>query len=126
MGFDVDGVLTDGAIVYDSAGQEIKSFHVRDGLGIRMMRMADIPVGVVTGRSSPALSHRGTGSNYERQPNNSNHLSCQGEIHTTPNNPVGSGSLFPGLNGPGQGQLIGILDVHAHGNSAGQAGDLDR
>jgi len=55
---DVDGVLTDGAIVYDSAGQEIKSFHVRDGLGIRMMRMADIPVGVVTGRSSPALSHR--------------------------------------------------------------------
>jgi len=55
---DVDGVLTDGAITYDASGQEIKTFNVRDGLGLRMMSLAEIPVGIITGRSSPALSHR--------------------------------------------------------------------
>ena len=34
---DVDGVLTDGLLHYDANGEAIKSFHVRDGLGIRML-----------------------------------------------------------------------------------------
>ena len=55
---DVDGVLTDGAIVYDDRGVEIKSFHVRDGLGIRLLIGAGIRVGIVTGRRSEALLHR--------------------------------------------------------------------
>ena len=55
---DVDGVLTDGRIIYDDRGAEIKEFHVKDGLGIRMLILADVQVGIVTGRSSPALKHR--------------------------------------------------------------------
>lgn len=55
---DVDGVLTDGRIIYDDRGVEIKEFNVKDGLGIRMLMSAGIPVGIVTGRSCPALQHR--------------------------------------------------------------------
>jgi 3-deoxy-D-manno-octulosonate 8-phosphate phosphatase (KDO 8-P phosphatase) len=55
---DVDGVLTDGAIVYNNQGEEIKSFNVKDGLGIRMLMLSGIQVGIVTGRSSGALRHR--------------------------------------------------------------------
>ena len=55
---DVDGVLTDGQIVYTDQGHEIKSFNVRDGLGIRMVMDAGIQVGIVTARTSDALRHR--------------------------------------------------------------------
>ncbi len=55
---DVDGVLTDGSIVYSDSGEEIKSFNVRDGLGLRMLMDAGITVGIVTGRSSGALLKR--------------------------------------------------------------------
>jgi 3-deoxy-D-manno-octulosonate 8-phosphate phosphatase (KDO 8-P phosphatase) len=55
---DVDGVMTDGRIIYDSNGNEIKSFHVKDGLGIRLLIEAGIQVGIVTGRGSKALRHR--------------------------------------------------------------------
>jgi 3-deoxy-D-manno-octulosonate 8-phosphate phosphatase (KDO 8-P phosphatase) len=55
---DVDGVLTTGQVIYNDAGQETKVFHVRDGLGIRMLMEAGIQVGIVTGRRSMALVHR--------------------------------------------------------------------
>lgn len=55
---DVDGVMTDGGIIYDDRGDEIKKFHVKDGLGIRMLILSGIQIGIVTGRSSPALNHR--------------------------------------------------------------------
>lgn len=55
---DVDGVLTDGRIVYTDRGEEIKTFHVRDGLGIRLTMRAGIHVAVITGRRSDALAHR--------------------------------------------------------------------
>lgn len=55
---DVDGVLTDGRIIYNDRGEETKVFHVRDGLGIRLLIQAGIEVGIVTGRSSRALFHR--------------------------------------------------------------------
>ena len=55
---DVDGVLTDGRIIYDSSGAEIKAFHVRDGIGLRLLMAAGKQVGIITGRSSQALSHR--------------------------------------------------------------------
>jgi 3-deoxy-D-manno-octulosonate 8-phosphate phosphatase (KDO 8-P phosphatase) len=55
---DVDGVLTDGRIVYTGDGDEIKSFNVRDGYGIRLMLDAGIQVGIITGRRSGALRHR--------------------------------------------------------------------
>ena len=37
---DVDGVLTDGRIIFTDAGHEIKAFHVRDGTGIKVWRMS--------------------------------------------------------------------------------------
>jgi 3-deoxy-D-manno-octulosonate 8-phosphate phosphatase (KDO 8-P phosphatase) len=55
---DVDGVLTDGRIIYSDAGSQIKEFNVRDGLGIKLVIAAGIKVGIVTGRKSGALHHR--------------------------------------------------------------------
>jgi len=55
---DVDGVLTDGAIIYGHDGSEIKIFNVKDGLGLKLAMTAGIKVGIVTGRKSPALDHR--------------------------------------------------------------------
>ncbi len=55
---DVDGVLTDGGIIYSDNGREIKRFNVKDGLGIRLLIKTGIKIGVVTGRSSKALYHR--------------------------------------------------------------------
>ena len=55
---DVDGVLTDGAIIYDSRGEETKVFSVRDGLGLRLLMDAGVFVAILTGRASPALLAR--------------------------------------------------------------------
>jgi 3-deoxy-D-manno-octulosonate 8-phosphate phosphatase (KDO 8-P phosphatase) len=55
---DVDGVLTDGRIILDNAGNEYKAFHVRDGHGIKMLLRAGIKVAVITGRSSKVVEIR--------------------------------------------------------------------
>jgi 3-deoxy-D-manno-octulosonate 8-phosphate phosphatase (KDO 8-P phosphatase) len=55
---DVDGVLTDGQITYTDSGEQIKSFNSRDGLGLRLLMDNHIKVGIVTGRTSKALTHR--------------------------------------------------------------------
>lgn len=55
---DVDGVLTDGQLHYDANGEAIKSFHVRDGLGMKMLMDASIQVAVLSGRDSAILRHR--------------------------------------------------------------------
>lgn len=55
---DVDGVLTDGLLHYDANGEAIKSFHVRDGLGVKMLMEQGIQVAVLSGRSSPILQKR--------------------------------------------------------------------
>lgn len=55
---DVDGVLTDGAILIDDRGVEIKRFHVRDGQGITLLKDCGIEVGFITGRSSNAVRLR--------------------------------------------------------------------
>lgn len=56
--FDVDGVLTDGKIIYDEAGKETKAFNVKDGLIIGHLRKAGIIVGAISGRESAAVSKR--------------------------------------------------------------------
>jgi 3-deoxy-D-manno-octulosonate 8-phosphate phosphatase (KDO 8-P phosphatase) len=56
--FDVDGVLTDGRITITGNGLESKSFHVRDGLGLRLLRQAGIKVAFLTGRTSDAVAWR--------------------------------------------------------------------
>ena len=55
---DVDGVLTDGGIIYNDNGVETKVFNVKDGLGIRLLMEAGIHLGIITGRRSNALSFR--------------------------------------------------------------------
>lgn len=55
---DVDGVLTDGSLYFSADGEEMKAFHVHDGLGIRLLIESGIEVGVITGRSSAAVSKR--------------------------------------------------------------------
>lgn len=55
---DVDGVLTDGRIIYGSAGLEVLAFHVRDGFALKAAQDAGITVGLVSGRKSEALVRR--------------------------------------------------------------------
>ena len=55
---DVDGVLTDGSIIYNHGGRETKIFNSREGFGIKLVMEAGIKVGIVTGRRSEALRHR--------------------------------------------------------------------
>lgn len=55
---DVDGVLTDGTIIYTHTGDEIKTFHTRDGMGLRLLQEAGVEVGLITARSSEAVSRR--------------------------------------------------------------------
>jgi 3-deoxy-D-manno-octulosonate 8-phosphate phosphatase (KDO 8-P phosphatase) len=61
VGFDVDGVMTDGGIYLgDVAGQrlEFKRYEIQDGLGIAMLRLVDIPAAIVTGRVSDSVMLR--------------------------------------------------------------------
>lgn len=55
---DVDGVLTDGRIIYDHHGVETKAFDVKDGHGIKMIQRAGIEVGIITGRTSAVVEVR--------------------------------------------------------------------
>lgn len=55
---DVDGVLTDGAIIYDNNGLELKRFNVKDGQIIKYLKNAGIKVGVITGRDSEVVRFR--------------------------------------------------------------------
>jgi 3-deoxy-D-manno-octulosonate 8-phosphate phosphatase (KDO 8-P phosphatase) len=55
---DVDGVLTDGRLYYGSRGEVLKSFHVRDGHGIRALRGAGVEIAVISGRRSAAVVRR--------------------------------------------------------------------
>ena len=55
---DVDGVLTDGSIVYTDAGEELKRFHVRDGSGLKLWHLAGKRSAIVSGRKSAAVDRR--------------------------------------------------------------------
>ena len=55
---DVDGVLTDGSITYTSSGQEIKSFSVLDGLGIKLLMEAGVKFCILSSRSSAVTARR--------------------------------------------------------------------
>jgi 3-deoxy-D-manno-octulosonate 8-phosphate phosphatase (KDO 8-P phosphatase) len=55
---DVDGVLTDGGIVYGSGGLELKQFHVHDGTGIKLWHQAGKHSALITGRESPVVALR--------------------------------------------------------------------
>ena len=56
--FDVDGVLTDGSIIYTSEGQQIKIFHAHDGFGIERGFELGLRFGVISGKSTPVNDFR--------------------------------------------------------------------
>ncbi|MEW5721588.1 MAG: HAD hydrolase family protein [Thermodesulfobacteriota bacterium] len=56
--FDVDGVLTDGRIVLDDEGRELKFFDVRDGQGLRLLKGAGLEAAFLTGRRSRVVELR--------------------------------------------------------------------
>jgi 3-deoxy-D-manno-octulosonate 8-phosphate phosphatase (KDO 8-P phosphatase) len=62
---DVDGVLTDGRIIYDDNGLEYKEFSVRDGQIMRFLRNAGIKTGVITGRESQVVINRCKELNFD-------------------------------------------------------------
>ena len=55
---DVDGVMTDGKIIIDDNGREIKNFDVKDGHGLKILMKYDIDVVLLTGRRSAVVEHR--------------------------------------------------------------------
>ena len=58
LALDVDGVLTDGSVLYGASDQdEIKSFNIKDGLGIKLLQQSGIEVAIITGRTSAAVSY---------------------------------------------------------------------
>lgn len=55
---DVDGVMTDGRIIFDNQGNELKAFDVKDGHGLKLVQRAGIQIGIITGRQSQVVARR--------------------------------------------------------------------
>ena len=55
---DVDGTLTDGTLTVQSDGEELKSYHVHDGMGIFMAHLMGFRTGIITGKTSKGLEKR--------------------------------------------------------------------
>jgi 3-deoxy-D-manno-octulosonate 8-phosphate phosphatase (KDO 8-P phosphatase) len=60
LALDVDGVLSDGRVIYASDGSELKAFNIKDGLGIKLLQRAGITVAIITGRRSAVVGRRAT------------------------------------------------------------------
>jgi 3-deoxy-D-manno-octulosonate 8-phosphate phosphatase (KDO 8-P phosphatase) len=58
MGFDIDGVMTDGRLYFSPNGDELKTFFSRDGLGLKMLQRAGIELAIITGRDSAIVTRR--------------------------------------------------------------------
>ncbi len=58
MAFDIDGVMTDGRLYFSPAGDELKAFFSRDGLGLKLLAKSGVKLAVITGRDSPIVLRR--------------------------------------------------------------------
>jgi len=58
LGLDVDGVLTDGRLVYGPNDSEFKAFHAQDGSAMKRLMESGVPIAIVTGRTSQAVARR--------------------------------------------------------------------
>lgn len=56
---DIDGVMTDGRIIYDNKGNELKCFNVLDGMGLALLKRTKIKLALITAKSSKAVLRRG-------------------------------------------------------------------
>lgn len=55
---DVDGVLTEGSIIYDNKGRELRIFNVKDGLGVFLLTQRGFPVVILTAKDSKIVKRR--------------------------------------------------------------------
>ncbi|MEN2283210.1 HAD hydrolase family protein [Algoriphagus sp. SE2] len=55
---DIDGVMTDGGLIYDDRGLEFKKFNVKDGLIVKHLRRSGVLIGAITGRESQVVMNR--------------------------------------------------------------------
>jgi 3-deoxy-D-manno-octulosonate 8-phosphate phosphatase (KDO 8-P phosphatase) len=58
MGFDVDGVMTDGRLYFGPEGDFCKAFFSRDGLGLKLLARSGVKLAIITGRDSPIVTTR--------------------------------------------------------------------
>jgi 3-deoxy-D-manno-octulosonate 8-phosphate phosphatase (KDO 8-P phosphatase) len=58
MGFDVDGVMTDGRLYFGPEGDFCKAFFSRDGLGLKLLAKSGVKLAIITGRDSPIVTRR--------------------------------------------------------------------
>lgn len=58
LALDVDGVMTDGRIIYDDSGKELKTFDVKDGHGIKLLMKVGIDIAIITARKSNVVLYR--------------------------------------------------------------------
>ena len=58
LAMDCDGVLTDGGILVDNQGKQLKKFNVKDGLGVKLLQKYDIKIALITGSNSEAIIKR--------------------------------------------------------------------
>jgi 3-deoxy-D-manno-octulosonate 8-phosphate phosphatase (KDO 8-P phosphatase) len=66
MIFDVDGVLTDGTLIYGPSGEELKAFSAHDGHGIKMLAASGLACALLSGRHSAAVARRAAELGIER------------------------------------------------------------
>lgn len=66
LALDVDGVLTDGKIIFDSQGNETKNFDVQDGFGIVFFRKAGFKTAIITARASKVVTIRANDLNIDK------------------------------------------------------------
>lgn len=59
IALDVDGVMSDGRLLYTSSGEELKEFNTQDGLGLAIAHGAGIKLAIITGRKSAMVERRG-------------------------------------------------------------------
>jgi len=55
---DIDGVMTDGRIIYDDKGNELKCFYALDGMGLALLKRANIQLALISSKGSPAVLRR--------------------------------------------------------------------
>lgn len=58
MGFDIDGVMTDGRLYFGPEGDFCKAFFSRDGLGLKLLAKSGVKIAIITGRDSPIVTQR--------------------------------------------------------------------
>jgi len=58
LSIDTDGVLTDGGVYFNDAGEQMRRFNVKDGMGIKLAQGSDVQIAIISASSTPSIRHR--------------------------------------------------------------------